>query len=57
MKLSILILSSLLVFAVPSTPIVAQQITGTPGAPNATTTIDGHVSAAVPATLQRTDRA
>ena len=43
MKLSILILSSLLVFAVPSTPIVAQQITGTPGAPNATTTIDGHV--------------
>jgi arylsulfatase len=39
----ILSLCLLLVFAVQITPTGAQQITGTPGAPNATTTIDGHV--------------
>jgi arylsulfatase len=43
MKFHILTLSSLLVFAAQPAPTEAQQITGAPGAPNATTTIDGHV--------------
>ena len=43
MKVRISYLCTFLLWAVLAGPAGAQQITGTPGAPNATTTIDGHV--------------
>ena len=43
MMLRISYLCTFLLWVALAGPAGAQQITGTPGAPNATTTIDGHV--------------
>ena len=50
------LLSACLLFLLVGTTAHAQEITGTPGAPDATTTIDGHVLPPPPQPFERRDR-